>query len=116
MTDYISREAALEAMGSLLRQHFLCVPDSLAQAAATAGYMDGVKDADIRLRSIPAADVRPVVRGKWKLGGYGQISDATEKWYDKYLSGGFLYCSVCKGRTSVKFNFCPNCGAMMKKS
>lgn len=61
MSDYISREAAITAMDSLLHQNFLCVPDSVAQAAATAGYMDGVKDADIRLRSIPAADARPVV-------------------------------------------------------
>lgn len=67
-----------------------------------------------RLKLVPAADVRPVVRGKWKLGGYGQISDATEKWYDKYLVGGFLYCSVCKGRSSGKTNFCPHCGADMR--
>ena len=66
------------------------------------------------IAKLPAANVKPAVQGKWRLGGYGQISDATEKWYDKYLTGGFLYCSVCKGRTSSKFNYCPHCGADMR--
>ena len=99
MTDYISREAAIEAM--------------FKDAEAHPGHIFWVTQHEA-LRNIPAADVRLVVRGRWKLGGYGQISDATEKWYDQFLCGGFLYCSVCKGRTSVKFNFCPNCGADMR--
>ena len=99
--DYISRKAAIEAVCKC------CL------ANGNCGHT--CKEITV-LQSIPAADVRPVVRGKWKLGGYGQISDATEKWYDKYLTGGFLYCSVCKGRTSAKFNFCPNCGAWMEES
>lgn len=72
-------------------------------------------DIDANLWNIPTADVRPVVRGKWRLGGYGQISDATVKWYDQFLQGGFLYCSVCKGRSNLKYNFCPHCGAEMRK-
>ena len=92
MTEYIDRDAALEEM------EWACV----GQAAFDA------------VNAVPAADVRPVVRGKWKLGGYGQISDATVKWYDQFLQGGFLYCSVCKSQTSTKFNFCPNCGADMR--
>ena len=61
-------------------------------------------------------DVKPVVRGKWLLGGYGQVSDAAVKWYDKFLQGSFFYCSACKERSAVKTNFCPNCGAVMEKS
>ena len=53
------------------------------------------------------------VRGVWKIGGYGQFSDAEEKWYDGFLQGGFFYCSVCKKRASLKSNYCPNCGARM---
>jgi hypothetical protein len=110
MTDYISREAAIKAMDSLLHQNFLCVPDSVAQAAATAGYMDGVKDADIRLRSVPAADVRPVVRGKWIM--------TTERFAPERI------CSSCKCRFPVSagegitevLNFCPNCGADMREA
>lgn len=97
--EYIEREAALRAMASLLNQKFICVPDSLTQAATTAGYMDGVKDADIRLRSIPATDVRPVARGEWKA------------YNNTYM------CSAC-GRPVLfwQSNFCPNCGAMMEAS
>lgn len=105
MSEYISREAAIEAMGSLLRQNFLCVPDSPTQAAATAGYMDGVKDADIRLRSIPAADVVEVRQG-W--------------WIAKNADGSWRVdtCSVCNKDThyvrfAPEYDFCPNCGAKM---
>ena len=88
--EYISREAALEAMGSLLRQHFLCVPDSPTQAAATAGYMDGVKDADIRLRSIPAADVVPVVRCRECVYYHDYTCD---RWADGTFMEPTDYCS-----------------------
>lgn len=51
------------------------------------------------LRSIPAADVRPVVRGKWI----------------DYQQGRFVYakCPKCETVHDVRSNFCPNCGAMM---
>lgn len=104
MSEYIEREAAMAAACKAL-----CHPGVLCPDFKCAEVRDA-------FNAIPAADFRPVVRGEWRLGGYGQISDATEKWYDKFLVGGFLYCSVCKGRTSVKYNFCPNCGAMMEES
>ena len=66
--------------------------------------------------SIPAADVRPVVRGKW-----------VEHNYDpEYLSCDFS-CSECnvyleeyyfgEGQWPGKFDhyFCPNCGADMRE-
>ena len=105
MAEYIEREKAKAVLNERykIRTHM----HDLNSAAQ-------LKSAEMEIGDISAADVRPVVRGKWRLGGYGQISNATEKWYDKYLQGGFLYCSVCKGRTSVKYNFCPNCGADMR--
>lgn len=60
------------------------------------------------IRSIPAADVREVKRGKWE---YTKIN------YDDYA----WVCSVC-GETWVlndgtpaenNMNYCPNCGARM---
>lgn len=79
--------------------------------------LDGEEDRQYvveRLRNeIPAADVAPVRHGRWRLGGYGQISDAKTKWYDQFLQGSFLYCSECKGRTNRKTNYCHNCGAKM---
>lgn len=50
-----------------------------------------------------AADVRPVVRGRW-----------SEK---PYLLGTTNVCSVCGknyGMPHGKYNFCPNCGADMR--
>ena len=62
-------------------------------------------DAELRRRlaSIPAADVRPVVHGKW-------LRTPTF----------WAYCSVCgeepPKETNITTNFCPNCGASMEES
>lgn len=52
--------------------------------------------------SIPTADVRPVVMGKWL---HKEITD------DFRVVG---QCSVCKERRRID-NFCPNCGADMRE-
>ena len=93
MTDYISREAVLEFVE----------PDARPFLAE-------------RIKSIPAADVRPVVRGKW-LPDY----DYAEYDFDgitllseprKFQDG--WQCSLCGGYMSSETNFCPNCGADMR--
>ena len=56
--------------------------------------------------AVPAADVRPVVRGKWVADGDGY------HWT--------YNCSVCGWKDGYPFNerhnYCPNCGAMMEES
>lgn len=55
------------------------------------------------IEQILAADVRPVVRGRW-----------IEK---PYLLGTTNVCSVCGenyGMPHGQYNFCPNCGADMR--
>lgn len=49
---------------------------------------------------IPAADVRPVKRGKWI----------------DYQQGQWIYakCSECETVHDVRSNFCPSCGADMR--
>lgn len=54
------------------------------------------------LSSIPAANVRENVKGKW------EVSDATTTWLD-----GHYYCSQCGARSEWGGYFCPNCGADM---
>lgn len=52
-----------------------------------------------RINLIPAADVRPVVRGEWVKNGWS------------------IRCSIC--RYDMPFstrNFCPNCGADMREA
>ena len=68
-------------------------------------YFGGVSHAVIAsklLDSIPAADVAPVVHGRW-----------IEK---PFLLGASNFCSLCDsfyGMPHGKFNYCPNCGARM---
>lgn len=71
---------------------------------------------------IPAADVRPVVRGKWELqedlltweGTFdGYFCSKCGKGYlnDLCCGNGEHYVDVTK-----EFNFCPNCGCAMEES
>lgn len=83
MTEYIKRAEALEITTRTCGDY----------AAAWS-----------EIRKLPAADVRPVVRGKW-------ISDG-----DGYH---WTYnCSICAWKDGYPFNerhnFCPNCGAKMQ--
>ena len=83
MAEYIEREAAL----------------------AEADY-DGNFNLVIpakKVRNIPAADVAPVVHGRW-----------VEK--EKYTFGIIYDCSLCENRildNGHSWNYCPNCGARM---
>ncbi len=87
MAEYIEREAA---KGEIL-SWAVCInhPEHLMR-----------EDAIYVLDAIPAADVAPVVHGRWVDNGIP----------DSILSG----CSVC-GFTcgSSSFFYCPNCGAKM---
>lgn len=70
--------------------------------------METETDAAVVLRMIddaPAADVAPVVHGRWSDAGFGELP--------KHAPYGWA-CSVCGG---ISFNneyiHCPNCGAKM---
>ena len=91
MTEYIEREALIE---ELKRRDFLPVI---------------VKHA---IEAVPAADVAPVVHGRW------------EKSEDNYCSLNLVKCSVCHEEwcfeidddvKDLNYNYCPNCGARMDK-
>ena len=58
-------------------------------------------DAIAVFNSIPAADVRPVKRGKW-------IAQYSGSHFAQYR------CSCCNMACEMVFNFCPNCGAAME--
>ena len=84
MKDYIERDLMLKQAGHLP------IPLSL----------DEVRLLRRVINSIPAADVRETVRGKW-----GECEGYDECYGDSYP------CSVC-GRIEIgKPNFCSNCGA-----
>ena len=89
MAEYISREAAIEAV-------------NLRCAESGHPTMFSLKNP---LLSIPSADVRPVRHGRWM------------KSYADHEAFGvrpfFRYCSECHEATVHQYNYCPNCGARM---
>ena len=69
------------------------------------GWNNSAHDCAENIRGIPAADVWPVVRGKW--------IDAVQSCHDS----PHVKCSMCGEyylRYFNKFNYCPNCGAKMR--
>ena len=101
MTEYIKREDAYATLTDYYHH-------------STETQHMALKEA---LDRVPAADVRPVVRGKWELHRENQNGDNWDRWV----------CSKCgyvaaKGwehtryGAKPKYNFCPNCGAMMEES
>lgn len=87
MDEYIKREAAITAL--------------LNDAQEQVGYSR--EDAADCIRYMDAADVAPVVHGRW-----------VEK--EKYTFGIMYDCSLCENRildNGHSWNYCPNCGAKM---
>lgn len=97
MAEYIDREALLRAInkigGSPLREW-----DTWGVVSLVANQ--------------PAANVAPVVRGKW-------IRDDGSYYVDGYIAFYDFHCSVC-GETVVDRhglpNYCPWCGAKMEEN
>lgn len=100
MTEYIERETVV----SVLR-HLLTPNKSPAQREL-------LRVAEIGVQRIPAANVAPMVRGRWVHDHY---EDCTEEFE-------IVKCSNC-GYTAYAMalfvksgNFCPNCGARMEET
>lgn len=86
MKEYIERKVAISELE--------CLPDQ--------GELDylGVFDC---VRSVPAADVAPVVHGEW-----------IAKVHNDGLGNYTLYhCSECDCKNAYKRNYCGDCGARM---
>ena len=85
MDDYIKREQALK----------------LIESGGTWGWSKNALYDE--MKNLPAADVAPVVHGKWELRHEGY--------------GHYWECSVCHTNPCIyvtrNTKFCPNCGAKM---
>lgn len=82
MTDYIERRAALHAVNEFFHD----------------------PKVDVALYDVPAADVRPVVRGRWeRIDGLDELDPR-------------MRCSVCGSVETplARHRFCPVCAADMK--
>ena len=84
MAKYIKREAVIDLITRRYENPEICTQE---------------------INSIPAADVAPLVHGRWSDAGFGELP--------KHAPYGWA-CSVCGG---ISFNneyiYCPNCGAKM---
>lgn len=89
MGDYIERQLAVDA-----------IQDTLIDTECPE-YVQ--RSADEKLYKIPAADVRPVVHGKWNPTEYPIMPECED-------------CSVCGYRAVYghNYNFCPECGSDMR--
>lgn len=105
MAEYIERDIAKNAIGAIMpsmstldgRGEY----DHLVLAA-----QEMCVDAITAIREIPAADVAPVVHGRWKE--------------NDNFDDGFWVCSSCgfvsEATAAHKlYKFCPNCGADMRE-
>ena len=98
MNEYIEREAISEE----IRKYYYKNPPNSSYGE---GFDRGLDRAQRAILDAPAADVAPVVHGRWEwLGPNRLVTDC--------MCGT---CSACKVRSKYIVNtmLCPNCGAKM---
>lgn len=84
MAEYIKREAVIDLITRRYENPEICTQE---------------------INSIPAADVAPVVHGRWE-------QDADGDWYCTNCNEVVAICESGRERTYRK-PYCPNCGAKM---
>ena len=90
MSEYIERERTVELLRSLGNREYRKEKGTIQDAIKMISYPEYT----------PAADVAPVVHGRWV----------------EYQIPPIVCCSNCDWATDVKeknFQYCPNCGAKM---
>lgn len=94
MAEYIEREAVLPAVENAVELY--------------PSEYDEIKS---HIKAIPAADVAPVVHGRWDIR------------YDGTYGRARAYCTACgrhSGIGGIRSNqlklYCPNCGAKMQEA
>lgn len=97
MNDYIKRSDALDRF---TYEHGELIPEVLENGSENTV---GVKDVKSVLRSIPAADVAPVVHAEW---------------VKRSFVSSDVFCSECHTLettkdSNYKSRYCPHCGAKM---
>ena len=93
MAEYLEREDVVKYLLSR-KEDFL---DDYGK-----GWSAGIGAASGICSEFPAADVAPVVRGRWDL--LDDASSKIVKWN----------CNKCNRISTRKTDYCPNCGARME--
>ena len=94
MAAYIDREAAVESLNAL--KPFL---RDKGQVQLLWRIMN-------HIGKIPAADVKPVVHGRW-------VAEEQKVWNLEIPVVIGWSCSACAKEGYIDFDYCPNCGAKM---
>nr|DAH52110.1 MAG TPA: zinc-ribbon domain protein [Caudoviricetes sp.] len=102
MDEFISRKAAI----AYIREQSEECQKAFEELGGESGiYADAYNDLAEDFYSIPAADVAPVVHGRWE-------QDADGDWYCTNCDEVVAICESGRERTYRK-PYCPNCGAKM---
>ena len=109
MTDHISREALLQTLDEVIKRTEETYPITPDQVYELRGEINATKAIWVLVNRFDAADVAPVVHGKW-IGDCKAISDA-----DGIARCGMygFRCSKCNGFSIEDGRYCPRCGAKM---
>lgn len=123
MTEYIEREAALRAIENKRNEYVdkawkPVFGGRYQQDEFFANVALGCRAAEEELKTIPAADIKCVVRGYWR-----DDADCIDSRWHRHD----YHCSNCNTRAdyfiggeadwwdSYAPNYCPNCGADMRE-
>ena len=99
MAEYIKREAVFKQFDNGEADVVEIYPDG------SVDYGFGASNIRDLVNSIPAADVAPVVHGRWE-------QDADGDWYCTNCDEVVAICESGRERTYRK-PYCPNCGSKM---
>ena len=104
MAEYIEREAAVKAAKHAYNQWNLAMAaaDGAREINLVYKHQELCKAVESVFTDAPAADVAPVVHGKWVVGGV----------HGNGVIGNWK-CDICKGVSLKETLYCPNCGAKM---
>ncbi len=102
MAEYIRRDAAICKIEQINPVDYGAMWDY--EAHHWAG--ECLRDCKEAIDSIPAADVAPVVHGRWEMRPTGMATDTGPEYK--------AYCTVCnEPNKQYQPPFCPHCGAKM---
>ena len=102
MAEYIEREALRQEIDRIYQKHFAKSREKFVQDVFKAFFK--------RIDKAPAADVAPVVHGRWDDSGRYQFPSGAKA----------IRCSICGCALNeseyrlFNWNYCPVCGAKME--
>jgi predicted RNA-binding Zn-ribbon protein involved in translation (DUF1610 family) len=99
MAEYIEKEKLVDGLDKTLKNIPSFPSDPIGRELVALGIETVIKT----VKALPAADVRPVVRGEWSR-------------IDYEPHGHDYKCSACGWKNDMPTHFCPNCGAAMEET